>query len=290
MINKINYAKHIFYSLEDKIFISRTLSTLVLLFIYNFVFAIPLLNMAKDVGYDINVTVLPMYLYDFEYDCGFIAIMLYFFSGVPFLKSSEMYCIIREGKSYWAIKQIIHIVAMSFVFIVMAAVTSIMPFLIRGDINNQWGKIAYTLSLTDKNLEYDCVKFPSSILNKYTPWESLIVCALFVMVIVMFMGILMFTFSLVFNRVIGICMGACFEILMIVAYNLRIAIGVLVYVSPCSWLDITVLGKQKSDFDYSLGTPTMSQCLIELIMAMVIFSIVSVIRINRMSLNYTNED
>jgi len=34
----------------------------------------------------------------------------------------------------------------------------------------------------------------------------------------------------------------------------------------------------------------MSQCLIELIMAMVIFSIVSVIRINRMSLNYTNED
>lgn len=40
--------------------------------------------MAKDVGYDINVTVLPMYLYDFEYDCGFIAIMLYFFSGVPF--------------------------------------------------------------------------------------------------------------------------------------------------------------------------------------------------------------
>ena len=110
------------------------------------------------------------------------------------------------------------------------------------------------------------------------------------MVIVMFMGILMFTFSLVFNRVIGICMGACFEILMIVAYNLRIAIGVLVYVSPCSWLDITVLGKQKSDFDYSLGTPTMSQCLIELIIAMVIFSIVSVIRINRMSLNYTNED
>ena len=40
-----------------------------------------------------------------------------------------MYCIIREGKSYWAIKQIIHIVAMSFVFIVMAAVTSIMPIL-----------------------------------------------------------------------------------------------------------------------------------------------------------------
>ena len=212
MIRKVNYIKHIFYSLEDKIFSYRTLSTLVLLLICNFIFAIPLLNLAKDVGYDVNVTVLPMYLYDFEYDCTFIAIILYFFSGVPFLKYSEMYCIIREGKTNWVIKQIVHIVAMACVFMIMAVITSIVPFLIRGDVNNQWGKIAYTLSLTDKNVEYNCVKFPSSMLAKYSPWECLIVCVLFVTIIVIFMGMLVFAFSLVFNRVIAICLGAGFEI------------------------------------------------------------------------------
>lgn len=290
MIRKVNYIKHIFYSLEDKIFSSRTLSTLVLLLICNFIFAIPLLNLAKDVGYDVNVTVLPMYLYDFEYDCTFIAIILYFFSGVPFLKYSEMYCIIREGKTNWVIKQIVHIVAMACVFMIMAVITSIVPFLIRGDVNNQWGKIAYTLSLTDKNVEYNCVKFPSSMLAKYSPWECLIVCVLFVTIIVIFMGMLVFAFSLVFNRVIAICLGAGFEILMILTFNLRLTTGFLIYASPCSWLDISSLGRKPSATGYSLGIPSMWQCVIELIIAMVIFSIVSVIRINRMSLNYTNED
>ena len=104
------------------------------------------------------------------------------------------------------------------------------------------------------------------------------------------MGMLVFAFSLVFNRVIAICLGAGFEILMILTFNLRLTTGFLIYASPCSWLDISSLGRKPSATEYSLGIPSMWQCVIELIIAMVIFSIVSVIRINRMSLNYTNED
>ena len=48
--------------------------------------------------------------------------VIYYFSGVPFLKYSEMYCVIREGKSRWVIKQIIHIFIMSFVFMLIAEV------------------------------------------------------------------------------------------------------------------------------------------------------------------------
>lgn len=286
----VKYLKYNAYSLNDKIVSSRTITTMILLLLCNFVFAIPILKFAGDVGYQINVTMLPFFLYDIGYSCTFLAIIIYYFSDVPFLKYSEIYCIIREGKTRWVRKQLIHIVVMSFVFMAMVIITSIIPFLLNGDFSNEWNEVSTTLSVTDKWLEYNTVTCSYNILQAYTPWESMIVIFLYVSLLVCFMGIFLFTVSLCINRLTAICTGMFFEIMIITEFNTRMLDMYLIYVSPFSWLNLDIFGRKFNGIEYPNGTPTMEWCIMVLFIAIVVMVVVDMIRIHHMNFNFSYED
>lgn len=290
-MNKLlNYFRYNLYSVQNKIFSSRTATTIVLLLLCNFIFAIPVLNFASDVGYKINIAILPFFLNSLNYMCAFVPIVIYYFSGVPFLQYSEMYCIIREGKNKWVIKHILHIIFMSFVFMFLLEIISIIPFLINGDFSNQWNEVVMTLSLTDKWIEYGTIEFVFGIIEKYTPYGAMLTIYFLVSLIISFLGVFMFTVSLLFSRIVAMCTGFLFEILVITAFNMRNYDNYLIYMSPFSWTDLTIFGKKYNGMEYPNGTPTMWWCVIILIVVMVIMSIVDIIRVNHMSFNYMNED
>lgn len=290
MSKLLNYVKYNLYSLQDKVFSSRTVTTIVLLFLCNFIFSIPILKFADSIGYKTNVTLLPFFLSSLNYMCAFVPIVIYYFSGVPFLKYSEMYCIVREGKTRWAVKQIVHIVIMSFIFMFLLEVTSILPFIFRGDFSNEWNEVVMTLSLTDKWSEFGTVEFLNQITNRYTPYEAMITIYFLVSLTVSFLGIFMFTISLLFSRIIAMCTGFVFEVLVITAFNARIYDNYFIYMSPFSWTDLTIFEKEYNGYEYPNGTPSMEWCVVALLIAIAVMIVVNIIRVNHMNFNYVEED
>ncbi|WP_302549368.1 hypothetical protein, partial [Eubacterium ventriosum] len=103
MDNFLKYIRYNIYSIQYKVFSTRTITTIVLMLLCNIVFSVPILNFASDTGYKVNVMTLPFFLCNLSYMCAFVPIAIYYFSQVPFLNYSEMYCVIREGKTKWAL-------------------------------------------------------------------------------------------------------------------------------------------------------------------------------------------
>ena len=116
---------------------------------------------------------LPFFLCNLSYMCAFVPIAIYYFSQVPFLNYSEMYCVIREGKTKWALKHILHIVFMSYIFMFLLEVTSIIPYIFRGDFSNEWGEVITTLSITNRWMDYGTSEILYTILEHYSPYKSM---------------------------------------------------------------------------------------------------------------------
>lgn len=71
----------------------------------------------------------------------------------------------------------------------------------------------------------------------------------------------MFSMSLLFTRLIAMCSGMIFEVLMITAFNMRTIDNYLIYLSPFSWSDLSIFGRKYDGMEYFNGTPTMGWCV-----------------------------
>ena len=71
----------------------------------------------------------------------------------------------------------------------------------------------------------------------------------------------MFSMSLLFTRLIAMCSGMIFEVLMITAFNMRTIDNYLIYLSPFSWTDLSIFGRKYDGMEYFNGTPTMGWCV-----------------------------
>lgn len=71
----------------------------------------------------------------------------------------------------------------------------------------------------------------------------------------------MFSMSLLFTRLIAMCSGMIFEVLMITAFNMRTFDNYLIYLSPFSWTDLSIFGRKYDGMEYFNGTPTMGWCV-----------------------------
>lgn len=250
----------------------------------------PILNFASDTGYKVNVMTLPFFLCNLSYMCAFVPIAIYYFSQVPFLNYSEMYCVIREGKTKWALKHILHIVFMSYIFMFLLEVTSIIPYIFRGDFSNEWGEVITTLSITNRWMDYGTSEILYTILEHYSPYKSMAIIFLFVGLVICFLGVFMFSMSLLFTRLIAMCSGMIFEVLMITAFNMRTIDNYLIYLSPFSWTDLSIFGRKYDGVEYFNGTPTMGWCVGILLLLIVVLTIISIVRVNHMNFNFTSEE
>lgn len=288
--NFLKYIRYNIYSIQYKVFSTRTITTIVLMLLCNIVFSVPILNFASDTGYKVNVMTLPFFLCNLSYMCAFVPIAIYYFSQVPFLNYSEMYCVIREGKTKWALKHILHIVFMSYIFMFLLEVTSIIPYIFRGDFSNKWGEVITTLSITNRWMDYGTSEILYTILEHYSPYKSMAIIFLFVGLVICFLGVFMFSMSLLFTRLIAMCSGMIFEVLMITAFNMRTIDNYLIYLSPFSWTDLSIFGRKYDGVEYFNGTPTMGWCVGILLLLIVVLTIISIVRVNHMNFDFTSEE
>lgn len=133
----------------DKFFSVKTFTLLLLLGVIYHIFLSPVKDFSAFVDYPVSPWIFPFLISDVYFVILFMAAVVYFFSDVPFMKEWTLYQVIRTGRVRWVFGQIGSIILSSFVFVLFAEVISGMLLLPNIILDERWGKVLYTLSITN---------------------------------------------------------------------------------------------------------------------------------------------
>lgn len=281
------------FKLAWKLFLKKVLSIktftlLLLLGIIYHIFLSPVKDFSTSVNYPISPWIFPFLISDIYFVILFMASVVYYFSDVPFMKEWTMYQVIRTGRVKWACGQIGSIILSSFAFILIAIFETVLILLPDITLSEGWGKILYTLSMTNAAGEYR-IPFSVSydIINNFEPIQAIGISILMGGFVIMFIGLLMFTLSLYTSRLWANIVAMLFVILPIVIENIGDVVTWLVYCSPISWMRISELSEQSG---IACQMPTLLKSIIILLASCIALSIAIIWKINKVDFKLIKED
>ena len=169
---------------------------------------------------------------------------IYLYSKVPFMEREQMYRFIRFGKNKWMLAQIAKIFISSFLYVGTVFVCSIAIMAPHLEFQTDWGKLYYTLALTNVQ-EKEEFMFAVSyrLINEYRPIPLLLLSFLVISLIVCFLGLLMFFVSLLFSRIVAIITATFLAIAPVMIENANEPVQkLMVEVIPTEWMKIAKIG------------------------------------------------
>lgn len=274
-----------------RLFIHRTVSIrvfsllLLLGFVYH-IFLAPLNNYVKSVQYPVCPYIFPFLLSDIYFLILFMAAVVYYYSDAPFMKNWTMYQVVRIGRVRWAMGQIGAIVLSSFIFVLIAIGMTGVLLVPNVTLNEGWGKVLYTLSMTGAPGGLDIpFSVPYEIISHYTVGEAVGVTILISGMVITFMGLLMFCTSLVASRLWANVLAMLFVILPMAQKNIGMAVPQLAYFSPVSWMQLSELKIGENSI-----SPSMSYCIAVLGIMCILFSLVIIWKIRTVDFQMVKED
>lgn len=172
--------------------------------------------------------------------------ILVFYADVPFMTGEQLYIVQRSGKKRWYLDQIVYIAVSSFLAEMTAFGLCLLRLLPILKWETSWDRILGTLALTDAGRQYEIVlNVPYKILNRYGPAEALMYSLLTGWGVICFIGMFMFSVSLMQSRKTAIILMT----VMVLGFGLQEYYPVWVrYLFPLSWAQISELGVRYSEF------------------------------------------
>lgn len=271
-----------------KILSMKTLILLLLLGIIYHIFLSPVKSFSQSVNYPVSPWIFPFLISDVYFVIFFMSAVVYFFSDVPFMEEWTMYQVIRTGRVKWACGQIGSIIFSSFAFILTAILETGLILLPDITLSEGWGKVLYTLSMTNAAGEYR-IPFSVSydIISKYEPVQAVGISILMGGLAIMFIGLLMFSLSLYVSRLWANIIAMLFVILPIVIENIGDIVPWLIYCSPISWMRLSEINAQSGK---GWQTPTILTGSTILTIACIILSATIIWKIHRVDFKLLKED
>lgn len=264
----------------DKFFSVKTFTLLLLLGVIYHIFLSPVKDFSAFVDYPVSPWIFPFLISDVYFVILFMAAVVYFFSDVPFMKEWTLYQVIRTGRVRWVFGQIGSIILSSFVFVLFAEVISGMLLLPNIILDERWGKVLYTLSITNVGSEYQIPFLISyDIISRFEPVQAVGLSVLISSFVILFLGLWMFTISLYVSRLWANVTAMLFVILPIVIENIGDDVTWLVYCSPVSWMRIS-----------EVNVSSISSMIGVLLLACVILSGAIIWKITRVDFEVTKEN
>ncbi|RDU23436.1 hypothetical protein [Anaerosacchariphilus polymeriproducens] len=206
------------------------------------VYLYPIKKFALSASYPVSTWVLPFLMKDIYFRFFFIAGVMYFYSKIPFMQSDQIYQIIRRGRIKWALGKIIGIILSGFFLMLLEVFLSAIVLLPSVMLEAGWGKVLYTLALTDACEKYHIkLDFSYKIMDSYTPFQGLGVLILVGGFVLSFIGLFMFAVSLYISRLCAVVAAMFFAVFSIMAANISYIVYWIELISPISWMDINVL-------------------------------------------------
>ncbi len=264
----------------DKFFSVKTFTLLLLLGVIYHIFLSPVKDFSAFVDYPVSPWIFPFLISDVYFVILFMAAVVYFFSDVPFMKEWTLYQVIRTGRVRWVFGQIGSIILSSFVFVLFAEVISGMLLLPNIILDEGWGKVLYTLSITNAGSEYQIPFLISyDIISRFEPVQAFGLSVLISSFVILFLGLWMFMVSLYVSRLWANVTAMLFVILPIVIENIGDDVTWLVYCSPVSWMRIS-----------EVNVSSISSMIGVLLLACVILSGAIIWKITRVDFEVTKEN
>jgi hypothetical protein len=205
-----------------------------------------IIQFVEAANYSISLWLLPFLFQNVYMQFIYGISVVYFFSTVPFFQQSQMYAILRQGRTEWIICKCFRIILTSFALAITEFLCSIMVLLPNVELNQDWGKVLYSLSMTTAVDEYNIkIPIPYEIINKYSAIEAILTTIFLLFGVTLITGFIMFTVSMLFSRVAAVITGTVIAIFPIVVANIYYQMNEITFFSPFSWLDILLLDGTK---------------------------------------------
>jgi hypothetical protein len=220
----------------------RTYVILILIYIFMDMAVSPFGSFSDYTSVAVSPWILPFVMSDQYYLFVIMLGVVLLFCDAPFLDSQQPYLLIRTGRTCWYIGHIIYIAFASMVYFVFTWILSIVPILRNIGFSLQWGKIIKTFALTNAGDNYG-LKIPiiGDIVQNYTPFSVMWRSILIYWLVAFFLGLLIFTLNLYFNRAVGTMVAAGIVLFEMLAFNGGTSLYKLRFFSPVSWASYLTL-------------------------------------------------
>ena len=273
----MNYFVYILLLFKSRIF-NRKFAGLILFIGFSlFIFLKPLKKISKMLGYGISPWGIPFLFSNVFFGFMFLATIVYFFSNVFYANQEYMYHYIRLGKNKWGIIQMLQIILCSGIIVLCVFILSVLILIPNIRFETAWGKIYYTVALTDAYKQYNLLfSIPYKILSHYSALKAFFLMLIILLLLVVFLGMLMFMISLYFSNTCAIFIGELFAVSSLVSDNLSKKHTIVNYFFPSSWIRITNIG-----YNYNTNHPSVQYVLLILCSGIIILMVLSLYKIRK---------
>lgn len=196
------------------------------------------------------------------------------FCDAPFIDLDQPYIVLRAGRKTWVLGQILYLIITSLLYTFFVFLMTLLLLLPKLEPQLEWGKVIGTLVQTTTGSEFGIsVSFDRYIYFGYTPMEAVGLSLLLCFSVVLFLGVVMFYFNLRVNRMVGTIVSGLLVLWQLV---IRKTATALIRFSPVSWMKLGQI-----DLDGTTVYPTLSFVIVGLYAMILLFCILSVLRIRR---------
>jgi hypothetical protein len=209
----------------------------------------PVFKFAKEAGYRVTPYLLPFCFTHPFMKIVIFSCILFMFSDAPFMTEFQVFMLSRAGKRCWYIAQMIYIALSSIMITFFLNVFPIVIDLPMIVLKGGWGKVIKTLAT-----KYDMIHPVNyEVVEHYNAGTVMIYTEIMCVLLFFFMGMILFLCNIMFkNKSIGVFVMTAF-VLIDWLYNLvNNSIGLL-WISPFSWVDISVMAYSREKWYPSSG-------------------------------------
>lgn len=261
-----------FYKSSRRIFNTKNLTLVILLFIAINIYISPIKDFSVLSGYKVTPWILPFLISDANFLALFIAGVIYYFSDVPFMQRSSSYYLLRQGRKSWIMEQLVYIIASAFIISMVSILLSIFSALPYVTYETGWGKVIYTLARTDAgHMVGTFWDISLHFIRNHSPIYGMMLSILLMTMGIIFLGTLMFFVSIYINRTASVLAATALVIYSAVVANIGNTFEKsFAMFSPVSWLRLTRIDTIEYGFSVSPSINYILICLFILIMLMII--------------------
>lgn len=178
------------------------------------------LDFSRDVGIPTTPWAFSHITSDFICQLVIMAGAVALFCDAPFNSEIQKYILPRAGHTAWAVGQCMYIIVLSFLYMLMVLVFSILPLLPNMDFRNSWGKIWGTLARTVIGSQYGIpFKIEDYIIGVYQPLGATVLSFLLSWGCCVWLGLLTYFLNYATGKAIGTFVSAGFVLMDITVAN-----------------------------------------------------------------------
>lgn len=226
---------------------SRIYIAFVIVFLFTFIYTKGLWLVADNVGEKLSIYIFP-FLTTYRYmKIIYLFPLLLLFCDAPFVDANQQFVMIRSSRLSWGIGQMLYIICGSFFYALFMLLSSIVVNIGHIQMGASWGKsliLAGTTNICSTlGIQYDTVQISSIIVKYYTPAQAMLWSFLFLWMICIILGLIIYDFNILFqSNIVGLFVAG-FLILFTAVVD---GIQQWIWYSPVSWSSLNNIDVAKT--------------------------------------------